>query len=117
MHSTPISALAAKGYWSEQDARIVVEAWRRSGERPWTFAKRHGVVPQRLTRWAARLNQNRVDETPRFHPVRLVRSPADESGGRIEIELSGGPRVCVERRFDPEDLRRVLVVLAEHATC
>jgi hypothetical protein len=40
-----------------------------------------------------------------------------ESEGAIEIELRGDRRVRVPRSFDADDLRRVLEVLGEAATC
>jgi len=61
------------------------------------------------------------EAAPRLVPVRVadaarpaaVAAPADQSAtGRIEIELAGGTRLCVDRDVDAEALRRVLAVLA-----
>ena len=35
--------VAARRYWREADARVVVEAWRRSGESLSPFARRYRV--------------------------------------------------------------------------
>ena len=108
-----IREVAQRRYWREAEARVVVEAWRSSGEGLARFARRHDVRPNRLGWWVRRFgSQSQV----RFHAVRLVqRRP--ESDGAIEIELKGDRRVRVPRDFEAEDLRRVLEVLGEAATC
>lgn len=112
--------VAERRYWREAEARVLVEAWRRSGETLTGFARRHGVKRRRLIRWVGRL-RGAVGEALRFHPVRLVnRRPDRESDGSpapIEIELAEGQRVRVSRGFAAEDLRRVLAVLGEAAKC
>lgn len=46
-------------YWSEGDARLVLDQLSQSGESLTAFAKRHGLVPQRLSRWRLRLSQQK----------------------------------------------------------
>jgi transposase-like protein len=109
--------VAERRYWRESEARVLVDAWRRSGETLSGFARRHGVERGRLTRWVRRLQEARKGSV-RFHPVRLVESTAETGGGApIEIQLAGGRRVRVPRGFETEDLRRVLAVLERAATC
>ena len=62
--------VAAQGYWREDEARVVVEAWRRSGESLAAFVRRQGIARRRLERWAHRLGAARG--RVRFHRVRLV---------------------------------------------
>lgn len=100
-------------YWRESDARVLLEAWRASGESLAGFARRHGVKPQRLARWKKRLEWS---SAPVLHPVRLVESGAGMSDGCIEVLMSG-MRVRLARGFATEDLRRVLSVLAESVPC
>ena len=105
-----VRQVAARGYWREADARVVVEAWRNSGEAVSAFARRHRVEPKRLARWVRRLGRA---GRARFHPVRLVETlPASGGGAAIEIRLAGGQRVRVAHGFQSEDLSRVLAVLA-----
>jgi hypothetical protein len=112
-----VQEVAQLRYWREAEARVVVEAWRRSGETLSGFGRRYGVDPRRLARWARRLGGG-GDGSVRFHPVRLVApSPAAEGGGPIEIQLAGGQRVRVPGGFAAEDLRRVLSVLGEAGPC
>jgi len=115
-----VRRVVEKRYWRESDARVLVEAWRNSGETLAAFARRHGVERHRLARWVGRL-EDAADEAVRFHPVRLVdRRPESDSGGHgapIEIQLASGQRVRVPRGFEAEELRRVLAVLGEAARC
>lgn len=115
MRSDPIASVAGRPYWREHDARLIVDAWRISGEPLSRFAPRHGVDPKRLARWANRLKRS---ESPplQFHPVRITQADAPGTG-TIEIQLHDGPTVRVGRGFQTEDLRRVLAVLEERATC
>lgn len=114
---TDVRKVADRLYWREADARILVEAWRNSGESLSGFARRQGVEHKRLARWVRRL-EGAAGGPLRFHPVRLVESPAESGGGApIDIQLAGGQRVRVAHGFQTEDLRRVLAVLAEASRC
>ena len=103
-------------YWREADARVMVEAWRSSGETLSEFAECHRVDPKRIARWASRLG-GAEPEAVRFHPVRLAEGPESRSGAAIEIHLVGGRRVRLASGFETEDLRRVLAVLEGAAQC
>lgn len=108
--------VAGRGYWREAEARVMVEAWRSSGEALSEFAHRHRVAPKRIARWASRVG--RPGPAVRFHPVRLADERSESgSSSAIEIQLLGGRRVRVARGFEAEDLRRVLAVLEEKARC
>ena len=112
-----VTQVARRRYWREVDARVMVEAWRRSARMLSEFADQHGVDPKRIARWASRLRS--LEPAPvRFHPVRVADDgTASRGGGAIEIELSGTRRVRVAHGFEAEDLRRVLAVLAEGSRC
>ena len=110
--SVAVARVAEQKYWRATEARIVVEAWRASGEGLVVFAARYGIHPRRLRRWAGQLGPG-AEETVAFHPVRLMAAagPA-EPGAPIEIVLGEGVRVRVPGGFAAEDLERVLGVLA-----
>jgi nuclear transport factor 2 (NTF2) superfamily protein len=111
---TDVQQVAARRYWREPEARLLVEAWRSSGERLTEFARRHDFEPKRLARWVRCLETD--NRGVGFHAVRLVqRRPEPE--GPIEIELARGQLVRVPRGFEAEDLRRVLAVLGEVERC
>jgi hypothetical protein len=112
-----VRRVAERVYWREGDARVVVNAWRNSGETLAGFARRQGVERKRLARWVRRL-EGAAGGPLHFHPVRLVESASETGGGApIDIHLAGGQRVRVAHGFQTEDLRRVLAVLAEAARC
>jgi hypothetical protein len=115
-----VGQVAERPYWRESEARVLVEAWRSSGETLARFAWRHGFEPRRLARWASRL-ERAADAALRFHPVRVVaHQPEGERTGSevpIEIELASGQRVRVPRGFEAAELRRVLAVLRDAGPC
>lgn len=109
--------VARRRYWREADARIVVEAWRDSGERLSAFAERFGITTQRLARWSTWL-ATRPRQSMRFHRVEVIHPPtgarlAETPAPPIEVVLRDGHAVRVPRGFAPEDLQRVLEVLRE----
>ena len=108
--------LAGLRLWREAEARVVVEAWRRSGESQASFGRRYGIHPTRLSRWARQLGDG-AEEPLLFHPVHLVQREERGWGGPIEIELGRDCRVRVARGFETRDLERVLGVLAQGGWC
>jgi hypothetical protein len=109
--------VAALRYWRAAEARVVVEAWRRSGEACSAFAGRYGIHPRRLRRWAEQLEAG--GESVGFHAVRLVRRE-NGSGSKdqlIEIVLGEGCSVRVPAGFAAADLERVLTVLGVEGRC
>ena len=112
-----VGAVAGRPYWRQPEAERIVEAWQESGETGAAFARRHGVDPQRLSRWASRLRRP-ASAPVRFHPVRVGgEDPRSRGGSVIEIDLGGGRRVRVPPGVEVEDLRRVLAVLVEGPPC
>jgi transposase-like protein len=113
-----VGRVVALRYWRAADARVAVDAWKRSGEAVAEFARRHGIHPGRLRRWVAELDGRQ--EAVRFHPVRLVQRRNEDEGRRsepIEIVTRDGHRVRVPAGFASDDLERVLMVLAVGAGC
>ena len=102
--------------WREADARVVVGAWRRSGESLSQFAGRYGLRGERISRWVSRIEKaERMG--PSFHQVRLVEAQDrwHEGGERIEVVLTDGRTVRVPHGFAAEELQKVLRVLEEGA--
>jgi hypothetical protein len=113
--SRRLAELAGRSYWREDDARVIVEAWRQSGDPISGFAQRLGIDWRRVSRWARRL-KDRPTEAVRFVPVQVANDRRDGSGGSIEIELDRR-RVRVSPGFATDDLRRILAVLEERVGC
>ena len=112
-----VARVASLRYWQVEDARVMVEAWKESGERLTAFARQHGLKPRRLREWARRLEAS--GEEIAFHPVRVVQGPGE---GRapcdpIEIVLGEGCSVRVPPGFAAPDLERVLGLLGVGPGC
>ena len=103
---------AARRHWRKDDARLVIDAWRRSGQTMSAFARFYGIQYERLARWKRRL-RGEPSEAVRFHPVRVraVERQSNDSVDRIELVLSTGRSIRVPHGFDAEDLRRLLAVV------
>lgn len=112
-----VAQVAGLRYWGAGDARVVVEAWKESGQRLSEFARRHGIKARRLGGWAKRMES--PGEGMAFHPVRVVEvAGGDGSKGEpIEIVMGGGRSVRVPPGFATTDLERVLSVLGAGPTC
>ena len=106
-----IKRIAERQRWRADDARVVVEAWLRSGESVTEFAGRHGLRGERISRWASRI-ENRERKGLSFHQVRLVEGQdRSHPGEKIEVLLRDGRSVRVPDGFAPEELQKVLRVL------
>lgn len=85
--------------WTEQDARRVLDAWEKSGETVAAFARRMGVIPQRLFWWRRRLTRATSDElSAAFVPVTVRPAVAVTSTPRsapIVVTLNERVRVDV----------------------
>ena len=112
-----VAAIARRRYWRTTDAQIVIGAWRRSGETQAGFAKRYGLDPKRLGRWAGRLARaggaRGASAGLRFHPVRVVPPIGLANAWAIEIALREGCTVRVASGFATEDLARTVAVLTD----
>jgi len=101
-----IGGAIAKRRWTEAEARVIVEAQRRSGVSLAAFARRHRMSAQRLYDWRRRLD---VAVAPRFLPVIL--KPTAPEASAVTILLRGGRAVRVAPGFDDRMLAQVVQVL------
>lgn len=101
-----LAKVVEKRRWSELEARVVVGAWRRSGQGMSEFARANGLKAQRVHRWSVRL-EGESGRGVRFHPVRVVGG----DGEAIEIVLLNGRRVRVPAGFSSEELSRVVEIV------
>ena len=104
-----ISSVVQRRRWKESEGQLVVTAWKQSGKPMTVFAREHGLVVQRLSRWVARLGRSSNGRV-RFHRVQLV-GGLRERNAAIEVVLVDGRRVVVPEGFAAEELERVLGVL------
>lgn len=108
--SKGLTKIVGEDRWGEAEARVVVSAWRRSGKSMAAFAREHGLVAQRLSRWSRRVKGAATSKV-RFHPVRLIEGRREVEGFSLEVVLVDGRRVRVQEGFSAEELERALMVL------
>lgn len=114
-----LKRIAAKKRWSEVDARVVLAAWRESGQSQEAFCKRIGIGTWRLWQWKKRLGATAGKPHPRFIPVSLVQSGAagpSSSDVTVEIVLPRGLKVRTGAGFDPEKVAELVFAL-ERGAC
>lgn len=84
--------------WTEARARVVLEAWDRSGLTLAAFARQRGVGPQRLTWWRKRLAETTrgTNASPvSLVPVTLRPAPTIALGAPVAITSRAGVRIEV----------------------
>jgi len=103
-----VQRIGKLGSWSDAEAKVVVAAWRRSGESRAAFGRRYAIAVHRLYFWIAKLGEKREKaprEGIRFHPVRVV-GDAASAAEPIEIRV-----IRVPRGVAADELRAVLSAL------
>ncbi|QRK10889.1 transposase [Archangium violaceum] len=114
----PLARAAASSYWSESEARAVLEAYEESGLSVAEFARRHGLGPQRLRWWKKRRREEASPERS-FVPVHVAAPPSREEretaagAASMEVVLARGRRIRVEPGFDADALARLVRALEE----
>jgi len=78
--------------WTDDDARAVLDEWRRSGEPVAAFARRHGLTASRLYWWKKRL---RVPALPSPAPT-LSLVPASIVSGEVTLTIRMPGEVAIE---------------------
>ena len=72
--------------WTPDEASIVLEQWRRSGESVAEFARRHDIVPARLYWWKKRLTTSSLALVPAV----VTAAPASTNTAAMTIRLRDG---------------------------
>jgi len=119
--------MAKGGRWKarEEEMRVVVERWSRSGLPLAQFARREGIAQKSLYRWRRRLGVGDRQVRRGRPPVGVVGvapsmfTEVSTSLGRatsttmFEVVLGDGTMVRVPGQFDPNSLRVLLATLRE----
>jgi hypothetical protein len=99
--------MADRAEWARR-----VEAWRASGQSARAFVQGRGYAAGTLHWWSWCLGGRTAGRGPKPGEVRLVPlvvSAKPEASSRpLVVELRGGHRAQLERRFDPDLLRQLL---------
>ena len=80
---TPFPDLADA--WTEEDARVVLDEWRQSGDTIAAFARKRGITPPRLYWWKKKLASGARPTTLSLVPAMIVSG----SGATVTIRLPG----------------------------
>jgi hypothetical protein len=107
--------------------RAILDDWRQSGLRQTEFCQRRGIAPGTLAWWKHTFGREPGPAIPpapgrpmAFVPVRIRPAPRPclmagrlgANDGELEIMLSGGRRVRVRGRVDPQWLGQVIAAVA-----
>src|SRR5580658_3398400 len=105
----------AHGQWTEIEARGVLEAWKKSGESMEGYARRRGLVPQRLHWWKRKLRFDAVADkrgSVALLPVRIQGTGVEVRRGEpVTVLLRSGHMIKVGRDFDESAFARVVALL------
>jgi len=74
-------------HWTEEDAREVLDEWRRSGDSLAVFARKKGLVPKRLYWWKKRLP---VRQAPSPGALTLVPARVVTETAAVVLRLPSG---------------------------
>jgi transposase-like protein len=90
-----VRQLAGSARWSAEEAREVITVWERSGESMTSFARRHGLSPQRLGWWRQRLAPS---STVTLVPATVRAAAArEENAAPLSVVVSGAVRLDIAR--------------------
>jgi transposase len=94
-----------------------VGRWVRGGLTAEEFARAEGVRARTLRHWRWQLGTGRRDRgvarvrEPKFVEIVAPHKAERADGEGFEVELGNGMRLRIPRRFDGEELRRLLEIL------
>lgn len=114
--SRSISRLESHGRWSVEQARQILGRQEASGPSIVAFARREGLVAQRLYWWRSRLSAAGDDGgAPEF--VEVTPQRAADNRGVVEVVLRSGRVLRVSEEVDSHVLRRLADALEQDESC
>jgi hypothetical protein len=103
--------------WSDEDARIVIDALNASGQSVASFAASWGFQAQRVFAWRRKLHENRAVAVRPVEFVEIDAHARPPSGRRYELILPGGGALRVEGGVDAGEVRTLVEILRESSSC
>ena len=103
--------------WRPEQAKLIVDAWKASGQSMDAFTEKHGIAFDRLNKWAQRFQrQKRPGFTQKlnFLPVKVTEpkplgTPMPEDS--MDIRLPTGLTVSIRPGFDPAAVKTLIETL------
>lgn len=97
-----LSELRGPQRWSEEEGRLVIEAWEASGASVPIFAQRVGLLPQRVYWWKERLRRSTAAKSvtatvspPTFIPMSVRTEAGPPRGAGLTVVLSPEVRIDI----------------------
>ncbi len=115
--TNPLQEALRQARWRRDQAQIVVQAWKASGQTMDEFTEKHGIAFDRLNNWAQRFHSEKTVRSPEkltFMPVRIPdQEEAPRATGRdaMHIALPTGIRVTISPGFNPCALKTLIETL------
>jgi hypothetical protein len=81
---------AADERWTDDEARLVLEAWRQSGDSGAVFARARGLKAPRLYRWSNRLRGRAVPKQRAVAAMSLVPAVVTTKDAELVIRVPNG---------------------------
>jgi transposase-like protein len=97
--------------WTDEDARAVLEGWRRSDETIAAFSRKDGLVAERLYWWRKRLTTRQAEPTRALVPS-LVAATIVPSTATVTIRVAGEVAIEVGANASPSWIAAIVVELA-----
>jgi hypothetical protein len=85
-----VAELCSSKQWSEQDAQLVLDALKGSGETVAAFARRMKLVPQRIDWWRKRLGHREESRLAAFVPMVVRAEPRATEQANARATVSCG---------------------------
>ena len=100
--SSWLERVRSGGQWSSEEAADAIAAWQRSGESLAAFARRHGLVAERISYWRRRLEPS-VSMSTALVPVTVREAAPVVVAGRPVVTVAiGAVRIEVD---EPDAVR------------
>ena len=103
--------------WRPEQAKLIVDAWKASGQSMDAFTEKHGIAFDRLNKWAQRFHRQKRSVPAsklNFLPVKVIEpkplsTPMPEDS--MDIRLPTGLTVSIRPGFDPAAVKTLLETL------
>ena len=113
----PLQEALRQARWRPEQAKLIVDAWKASGQSMDVFTQKHGIAFDRLNKWAQRFHRQKRPAPAsklNFLPVKVTEPkplhtamPEDS----MDISLPRGLTVSIRPGFDPAAVKTLLETL------
>ena len=113
----PLQHALKQARWRPEQAKLIVDAWKASGQSMDAFCEKHGVAFDRLNKWAQRFHRQKRPVPAaklNFLPVKVtepkpLHTPMPEDS--MDIRLPTGIGISIRPGFDATAVKRLIETL------